>query len=185
MNEQCCNTVFRSHEALESHWTHSISHAWCSRFVMASVDNISTVLLTPGRCSRHFNSWKSLEQHTRYSSKHFPCHYCDKSYDFDNYDELLWHWGMSPEHESTYCSWCNLHFSSREARTQHKRDTPDKHHPCWRCNRDFKIKEDLEEHWQTSEAHQATYCHVCHEDFNTSHNLREVAGTLNGIRKMS
>ena len=138
--------------------------------------------MTPGRCSRHFNSWKALEQHNNYSSNHFPCHHCNESYDFESYDKLLWHWEMGPEHEPTYCSWCDLHFSSRGARTQHKRDTPDKHQPCWRCNRDFQTKEDLEGHWQTSEAHQTTYCHVCQEEFGTAQNLREVARISDGFQ---
>lgn len=117
MDEYCCDTVYYSREALESHWTHSISHAWCSRFVMTSLDRTLTILLTPGRCSRHFHSWKALEQHNSYSSNHFPCHHCNESHGFDGCDKRLWRWEMGPEHAPTYCSWCNLHFSSRGART--------------------------------------------------------------------
>ena len=149
-----CGRVFTSRVACKQHWQASDAHRY-------TYDE---------KCEILFESREDRWIHKKDDSSRHPylCIPCRLEYSL--HEDLQKHFQTAAEHKYTYCQACDSHYESREQRWTHVKSSPNHPHVCIQCRLDFRGPSgasNLQEHYETKEAHKDTYCKTCKELFDS------------------
>lgn len=166
----CHGVTFPTHVAKEAHMEHE--HFLCRRchlyfngYGFRQQHYSTSPKHTDDYCSRHNKifqgqDWRA-QSFRHIETEHYPCG-TPCQYYFDTEEDLAKH--RVREHGRSRCPFCYLSFSDPLKWGRHLNN---KHHWCKSCIKQFDCEDERKEHYENSDTHLLTYCHLygreCHD----------------------